>query len=263
MLVLAFRMLRLSLLLLEGVATCLAVFPFAGEARRQRLIHRWSRRLLAILHIRLRVSGNAPTMASHRLMVVANHVSWLDIYLLNAVRPLRFVSKAEVRRWPLIGWLAAQAGTLFIERGRRQDTVRLSQEIQRVLEAGGCTAFFPEGTTTDGARLRHFHASLLEPAVRSHSPVLPAALRYLNADGTTNTAAAYYDNISFGESLLRIMRVPEIHAEVVFFDPIPSQGKSRRELAQAAQTVIASVFSPPAAPRTATETPADPPAAAQ
>ena len=120
------RWTRTCVHVLEGVATTLVVFPLVGEPRRRALVRHWSRRLLAILAVEARVAGD---LAAHRgnVLVVANHVSWLDIFVLNAHRPVRFVAKAEIAKWPFVSQLVRGAGTVFIERERRRDTHRVNQ----------------------------------------------------------------------------------------------------------------------------------------
>src|SRR5262245_47992084 len=120
-LVRAYRLIRLSLHLVYGCAVAGVVFPFVDNQRELRIIKRWSRQLLAILCVRLEVHGRPPG-GHHPTVIVANHVSWLNIWVIHAVTPVRFVAKSDVRRWPLIGWLTARAGTIYIERNKRSDT---------------------------------------------------------------------------------------------------------------------------------------------
>jgi len=193
---------------------------------------------MGILNIKIRLFGVAPDLSVQNMMLVANHVSWLDIYVLNAVRPVRFVSKIEVLSWPLVGWLAKKTGTLFIDRTKRHDTARVNDEVSAVLTKGGCVAVFPEGTTSDGSQLKPFHASLLQPAVHSQSQVWPAAIRYTYADGSLNVVPAYVDELTFGQSLSLILNEAIIYAELEFMPPISAQGKVRRELAREAELAI-------------------------
>ncbi len=232
------RYLRLGLHLVEGLLTVLLVFPFAGVGWRERRAVNWAQRILAILGIRHQPRGDIPSPTDGNLLLVANHVSWLDIYLLLAVLPLRFVSKAEVRQWPLVGWLAEKTGTLFLERGRRADAARVNRHIGDVLAAGGLVGFFPEGTTSDGTELKHFHASLLEPAVLAGSTVQPVALRYRRPDGSPSLAPAYTGDISMGQTLKAMAAEGEIVGEVVFLAPISAAGHNRRELARLAEEAI-------------------------
>jgi 1-acyl-sn-glycerol-3-phosphate acyltransferase len=148
------------------------------------------------------------------------------------------VSKAEVRDWPLIGWMAARAGTLYLERAKKSDARRVNEEMAALLREGECLALFPEGTTTDGTRLLPFYPSLLQPAVAAGARVWPAVIRYRHADGRISLAAAYHDDISLGRSLMRILAQDEILAEVTFLPPIASTGLHRRELAGRAEAAI-------------------------
>lgn len=234
-----YRIVRLAVHLLYAVAMAALIFPWVAERLRLRLERRWSDGLMRILRIRVTVRGTPPDLTARNAMLIANHISWLDIYLLCSVRPARFVSKAEVRSWPVVGWLAYKVGTFFIDRSRRHDTARVNHEMSAALHDGGCVAVFPEGTTSHGDTLLPFHASLLQPAVHSESKIWPAAIRYTHADGSLNLAATYVGEVSFGESLTQILGQPEMYAELVFMEPIHAHGKTRRELARLAEQAIA------------------------
>ena len=231
-------MVRLALHLLQGVFIVLAAFPWVSDKARLRIEQRWHRSLLNLLNIKIRPQGVVPDLSVHKMFVVANHISWLDIYLLNAVRPVCFVSKAEVRSWPIVGWLAHKTGTLFIDRSKRHDTARVNHQLSSILSNGGCVAIFPEGNTSDGSMLRPFHASLLQPAVHSDCKIWPVAIRYTHADGSLNAAPAYVDELTFADSLFLILGQPVIYAELVFKQPIETHGKTRRELAGEAELSI-------------------------
>jgi 1-acyl-sn-glycerol-3-phosphate acyltransferase len=177
-------------------------------------------------------------------MLAANHVSWLDVYALISVCPARFVAKSEIRNWPLLGWLSQNAGTLFIERTKRSDTARINQDINNALTIGDRVAVFPEGTTSDGTVLRHFHASLLQPAVIDETWLYPVAVRYHDSTGQISQAAAYVE-VSLLGSLQQILRQPWIEVELIFSDPVNSVGKNRRELARFAEHAIATALSLP------------------
>ncbi|HSO08205.1 MAG TPA: lysophospholipid acyltransferase family protein [Pelomicrobium sp.] len=226
-----------------------------------RTFRRWSLQLLAIAGVRLTVRGDPPGVDPRSGIVVANHVSWLDIFVIAAVSPSRFVSKSEVRDWPLAGYLATRAGTVYLERARRRDAARVNQHMQELLRGGERLAVFPEGTTTDGTLVKPFHGSLLQPAVEAGAPVFPAALRYLDGDGERSQAAPYTGDDTFMTSLRRILAAPGIRAELTFLAPIATAGRTRNDVARDAEAAIASALRLPA-PRSRPETPADPPAAA-
>jgi 1-acyl-sn-glycerol-3-phosphate acyltransferase len=253
------RTLRISLLMLHlawGVTVAGLAFPWLKPVRRDRFITAWSRRLLRVLGVRAQWAP-APRLPGGALLV-CNHVSWLDIYLIYAAQRVHFVSKAEVRNWPVAGWLAQKSGTLFIERGRRADTARIIPEMHDLMEDGAWVAVFPEGTTSDGRALRRFMPSLLQPAVNLNCPVVPAALHYRTLDGEYSAASAYIDDISMWQSLKQIVSEPGLIAELQFGEPILPDGH-RRELAAQAEAATARLLGATAAD-TAPRTPADPPA---
>lgn len=253
-----FRVLRFVLHVLQGLATIRLVFPFISPVRRAQLTRRWAADILEVFNVTVSIKGEVPPPGATKVVFVSNHISWLDPALIIALRPAHFVAKSEIRAWPVLGWLAEKAGTLFIERGRRHDTARINQSISQVLNAGDCVGLFPEGTTTNGAAIKPFHASLLQAAVLAQAILYPVAIRYRHPDGSLNTAPAYTDNISFASSLEQVLAQPAIHAELVFMAPIPAEGRSRRELAVLAETAIASALNL-AAPYRKPEKPADPP----
>lgn len=233
------RITRVALHLMHGMLTIALAFPFFAPARRKAAIRRWSRKMLDIVGVRLRVHGQPPRRGEKPAMVVANHVSWLDIYVINAVSPVRFVAKSEIRRWPVIGWLSMKTGTLFIERARRRDTARITGLVSDALLAGDVCAVFPEGTTTDGSQVLPFHSSLLQPALIAGAEVYPVALRFERADSSLCTEAAYDGDKSLWQTLMEIAAQPVIHAHVWFLDPVDGGGAHRRELARSTRQAIA------------------------
>ena len=236
------RTVRIALLVLHlvwGVAVAGLAFPLFNPARRDRFIMAWAQRLLRVLGVRVR-STPPPDLAGGALLV-CNHVSWLDIYLIYAARRVHFVSKAEVRDWPIAGWLARKTGTLFIERGRRADTARINVDMHDLMQRGVWVAVFPEGTTSDGRGLRRFMPSLLQPAVQLGCPIVPAALRYRTLEGEYTVAPAYIEHVNMWQSLLQIVSEPGFIAELQFGEPIMPDGH-RRELAARAEQAVAGLL---------------------
>lgn len=238
------RLLRITLHLLHGLWTAAVHFPFYPVPRRRKAVRDWSRKLLRITGVRLHVEGELPAANAGPVMLVANHVSWLDIFVINAVLPVRFVAKSEIRGWPAIGWLSAKTGTLFIERARRRDTMRINREIADAMTGGDVVAVFPEGTTTDGSQVMRFHGALLQPALMAGARVHPAALRFEHDDGGLCVAAAYDGDKSLWQSMLAIVAQPALHARLCFLTPLTSGTGHRRELAAAAQQLIADRLKP-------------------
>ncbi len=218
----------------------LFVYPLRSPLQRQRIRQRWSSRLLAIVGLRLEHEGER---VQPGCLLVANHVSWLDIFVVNALAPAAFVSKAEVRNWPLIGVLAARNETVFLMRGSRGHARIINAEVGAILDAGRNVALFPEGTTTDGSHVLHFHAALLQPAVESGHSVQPVAISYLDAQGRHSLAPAYAGDTSLIECLMAIVGSRALIASVSVGSPLPTcNGLHRKEVArQARETIVAHV----------------------
>ncbi|MCY1526948.1 1-acylglycerol-3-phosphate O-acyltransferase [compost metagenome] len=170
------------------------------------------------------------------MLWVSNHVSWTDIPLLGALAPLSFLSKAEVRSWPVAGWLAHKAGTLFIRRGSG-DSGLVGQQLGRHLGEGRHLLIFPEGTTTDGSLLKTFHSRLLTSAVETDVPVQPVAIRYLR-DGGRDEIAPFIGEDDLLSHLVRLLRSDRAEVQIQLLDPIPSQGLSRTQLSLQAKLAV-------------------------
>jgi 1-acyl-sn-glycerol-3-phosphate acyltransferase len=233
-----FRSLRLTLHIGYGLLMAIA-YPRLSSSLRRRILKNWSADLLRILNVELLATGFSVRGSG---LIVSNHISWLDIFVLNAVVPMRFVAKSEVRSWPVIGWLCARANTLFIERGNARAAARINQQISALMRQGECLAAFPEGTSTDGSQVAHFHASLLQPAIDANVALHPVAIRYQDADGTRSTAAAYCGDISFGASLWTLLNTPRLHVRLLPTPTLHTLGFERRELAQHAHASISAVL---------------------
>ncbi|TQK07119.1 1-acyl-sn-glycerol-3-phosphate acyltransferase [Herbaspirillum sp. SJZ107] len=234
---LGWRLARLVFHLLRGLATCALVFPWAGARLREHLVRRWSARLLAICRVRVEHMAGAAPLA--HALIVPNHISWLDIFVINALHPCRFVAKAEIRAWPVLGWLVAQAGTVFIARGNRRDLRHIFKGLVDALGQGQRVAFFPEGTTASQGQLLPFHANLLEAAIDARVPVQPYALAYVDARGGWHAAVDYTGETTFVDSILRILQGEPVVARLGCLAPIASEGAHRRELAAQAREAIA------------------------
>ncbi|GGC08459.1 1-acyl-sn-glycerol-3-phosphate acyltransferase [Oxalicibacterium flavum] len=234
-----FSFLRVLLHLLQGLATSAFVFPFANPARREVLVRNWSAALLRILRVQLdaRFVDGAPSQRN--ALVVANHVSWLDIFVVNAVQPCHFVAKADIRNWPVLGWLCEKAGTIFIARGRQREVRRVQEGLVVGILRGQRIAFFPEGTTSAQGELLPFHSNLFEAAITAGVPVKPYALRYLDAQGALHPAANFVGETTFVDSLMMILKARGMRAQLIELPLIDGTGLQRRELAQHARLAIA------------------------
>ena len=221
------------------------VFPRVSVQRRAGITGWWARKLLRILNILLSVHGARPLTTARNLIVTANHISWLDIFVINATQPARFIAKAEIRDWPIAGWLCDKAGTIFIRRTRRSDTAKINETMRVVLAAGATIGFFPEGTTTAGDKLLKFHTSLFEPAVANAATIAPAAIAYRGSDGEPSIAVAFIGELSFVESVAMIIGEKSMIAEITFAPQIEAAGLTRRELALKSEAAIARILDVP------------------
>lgn len=249
-----FRAARFALHLFYGVLLA-AILPSLSIALQKRIVQRWSAELLEIFCVHISTTGPITLPEVKTGMIVANHISWLDVIVLNSILPLRFVAKSEVRHWPVIGWLCAQAQTLFIERGKRSDTARTNLRIAESLRQGNRMAIFPEGTTTDGSQVRHFHSSLLQPAVDAQTPIYPVAIAYHDKHNMANLDAAYIDDATFIESLWKILSSRDLHVRITTTPALDTQVDNRRALSLEAHRRIVIALSP--TPLPATQTHAD------
>ena len=240
------RLTRLLLVLVLGIAMASTIA--LGERlglkasceRRQRWTCLFMRRLVAALPFEVRVVGPVPQQP---MLWVSNHVSWTDIPLLGMLTPLSFLSKAEVRGWPVAGWLALKAGTLFIRRGGN-DSQLLRKQISQHLQQACALLIFPEGTTTDGRRLRTFHGRLLASAIDTQTPLQPVALRYLR-DGQIDTVAPFIGDDDLLSHLMRLFANECGEVEIKLLQPLPSAGEERAALAfKAQQAIQVALFGP-------------------
>jgi 1-acyl-sn-glycerol-3-phosphate acyltransferase len=207
---------------------------FRGEHLRHRAVRLWSHGLMRIFGFRV-VRHGQPHAGS--ALVVANHLSWLDIELIHSQRAVEFVAKAEIARWPLVGWLARRAGTIYHRRGSTESLASVAQMMVERLQSGAQVGVFPEGGTTDGSRVRVFHARIFQTAVEAGVPVQPVALRYLR-NGQPNPAVPFLDGENFFVNFVRLLGEPAMVAEVHFLEPLTPGGDGRRRLAEGARARI-------------------------
>ena len=221
------RTLRVLAQVASGWWTIVFLFPRLTPLQREQEVSDWARGMLRAMGITLEVQG-LPAEAGP-VLLAANHISWLDILVLHAARFCRFVSKAEVHHWPVIGRLATGAGTLYIERASRRDAMRVVHKMAESLRAGEVVAVFPEGTTGDGRELLPFHANLLQAAVSADAPVQPIALCFLDAATRQPCfTPCYVDEDTLVGSVWRTLSGPPLVAVVRFGTPERSNGRDRR-----------------------------------
>jgi len=223
--------------LLVGWATIYFRFPQLNSQQREARVQVWAMQLLHIWGIDLEVRGR-PVMQGPALLV-CNHISWLDILVIHATRHCRFVSKSELRDWPMLGTLATGGGTLYIERAQRKDAMRMVKDMAQSLKNGEVLAVFPEGTTGDGVGILPFHANLIQSAIDGDAPVQPMALQFI--DSQTNTlsmAARYIDDDTLLGSVWSTLNARHLKAIVNFGDLQTANGRDRRVWAHDLRNVV-------------------------
>ena len=234
------RILRGLWHLLAGMWTLQLHFPRLSREQREMQVQAWALELLALWGIHLKVLGQ-PVTAGPALLV-SNHISWLDILVIHAARYCRFVSKSDVRGWPLVGALATGAGTLYIERSRRKDALRMVRDMADAMKDGDVLAVFPEGTTSDGLSLLPFHANLIQSAIEAGAPVQPMSLKFVDArTGQPTLAPCYIGDDTLIGSVWSTLTAPPITAVVCFGEPQNANGRERRQWAQELRSVVISL----------------------
>ena len=221
------KLVRAGLHVAHGLWIIRRHFPRLTLLERSQHVERWAGHMLLIFGIDL-VRRGSP-LAAGPVLLVANHISWLDILVMHASGYCRFISKSDVRRWPLIGAMAAGAGTLFIERESRRDAHRVLHHMVERLQAGDVLAVFPEGTTGDGLTLKPFHANLIQAAITAQAQVQPVALRFVDgASGQISHAPRFIDDDTLLGSIWQTLLARQLVAQVTLGEPEHAQGRDRR-----------------------------------
>jgi 1-acyl-sn-glycerol-3-phosphate acyltransferase len=201
------------------------------------VIQQWLKKICQILAVEVKVTGESE---KHGCLQVSNHISWLDIPVLASINNPRFLSKAEIRQWPLIGWLAHRSGTLFIQRGNAKATQGVSQHLSSSLDNGDVILIFPEGTTTNGESVRRFHPRLFAAAIETGSHVQPIMIRYPDVDDRqkTNQRVPYIDDQSLVDNLKQLLRQHKTIVQVHYCPAIKTEGKDRKQIASESEQAI-------------------------
>lgn len=216
---------------LRGLWIIRRELPALTPAQTQERVREWSRQMLRIMGVQLEVRGTPPVKGP--ALLVANHVSWLDILVMNAAQPARFVSKADVKHWPVLGALITGAGTLYIERENRRSAMRVVHHMAERLQAHDVLAVFPEGTTGDGCEMLPFHANLFQAAISAHAPVVPVALRFVDGlSGQRSAAPVFIGDTTLVASIWTTLRANGLQAVVVYGEPQTHNDRDRRAWAQ-------------------------------
>jgi len=220
-----------------GLGTVLLRFRGLSVEEQHARVQAWARQMLRHAGVELQVRGTPP--AHGPVLLVANHISWLDIPVMHAARHCRFISKSDVKAWPVLGRLATAAGTLYIERASRRDALRVVQTMRESLERGEILGVFPEGTTSNGIALLPFHANLLQAGISADAPVQPVGLRFIDPrTGAPSQAASYVGDETLVGSLWRTLCADGLVAVVHYGLPQRADGRDRRTWADDLRGVV-------------------------
>jgi 1-acyl-sn-glycerol-3-phosphate acyltransferase len=231
------RVLRATGHVVRGLWIIRTEFGRMAPSQSELVVREWSRQMLRIMGVERVVHGEPP--ASGPLLVVSNHMSWLDILVLNAGKPARFVSKSDAKRWPLLGSLITGAGTLYIERGNRRDAMRMVHHMAERLRERDILAIFPEGTTSDGRALLPFHANLFQAAISANAPILPVALRFIDSrTGAPHDAPVFVGDTTLVASIWATLCADAVQVVVKYGEPQMPQGRDRRTWARDMQDEV-------------------------
>jgi 1-acyl-sn-glycerol-3-phosphate acyltransferase len=230
---------RSSLLLIVISTGCLLTVAFqrntmSRQGFASKITCWWHKRIIKAFNIKLKVHGQASNEAT---LFVANHLSWLDIHVIGSQLPARFLSKAEVQNWPIFGWLASKAGTLYIPRGGKNAAAEANQIMQQALSSNQHVALFPESTTSNG-EIKRFHGRLMQSAIDAQCLLQPVAIRYPDSDQMVHNAVLYVDDTTFMQSVKNVLATKTIVAELHFLQPVLASDKTRDELARYAEQQV-------------------------
>ena len=230
-------LLRLIGHVFKGCFILLLVFAWLKAGQQHQSIRKWCKQLLDIFQMRLSVIGAEQLEDAHYLMA-ANHISWIDIHVINSFKPHYFVAKAEVASWPVFGWMAKQLGTLFIERGKANSIRKMVLEVSGQLSSKAI-CIFPEGTSTDGKQVAPFKSNLFEAAIMANAPVYSLAIQYFDLKtGQKTTAPAFIGDMGLLDSIWNLISSPPVCAVLSISAKLPAL-KERKALAELSQSLIA------------------------
>lgn len=218
------RALLITLWVVGGLITIAIVFWWIGLRGRLWFKQQWSKGLLWLCGVKVKVVGNPQRQGP--VLWVVNHVSWLDIFVLNVVRSTTFVAKQEIRHWPVLGWLAIGADTIFIERGFRHAVQRVGHAMQRRFDNGQAVGLFPEGTTSEGFDVLSFYGNLFEPARKVEVTIQPVALMYVHR-GERSAMAAFVGEETLIRNLWRVLGTTGVGVTLHFLPPVSLAGQEK------------------------------------
>ena len=216
-------------------------FPIIDRKSKKILIKSWSLLLLRIFKINLILNKNLKEILTKKnYLIVSNHISWLDIFIINAAYPVAFVAKHSISKWPILSWLVKASETIFIDRKRIIKIKETTKEVENFLQNKGSICIFPEGTSTDGSQLLNFKSTLLQTTIKKNISVLPIAIQYFHNQNYCS-APGYYGDLTLLDSIRNLIKFDNIEAKLTILTEINSIS-NRKVLANEAYVKISKVI---------------------
>lgn len=237
-----YRIARVSVHTLLGIAIAAFVFPIANQSTRLRTTRWWCKSLLNCFNIEVVTYGNLPDANTYKTMFIANHISWTDIHAINSIIPVRFIAKIEIKSWPIFGYLVSKSGTLFINRSIRRDAARIVDITAESLKANDNVCFFPEGTTTEGTHMLPFKSSITQAAVDAEAYIWPVAIYYPTPNRKPNINMAFAGETTMLESMIAMFKIKKPIVELHFLAPISGSNETRHGVTEYANKAISEKF---------------------
>ncbi|WP_216605225.1 lysophospholipid acyltransferase family protein [Pelistega europaea] len=233
------RVIGLIVVLLAGLFIVFIFFGWISKAARERTVQLWSQCLMKTTGVQVVQEGKP--ILDGPVMLAANHVSWIDIFIINSQRATSFIAKSEIRQWPVIGWLVYAVGTIFIQRGSRQAVIDINAGMDKYFKENICIGLFPEGTTSDGLSVLHMFSGLLEGAMNSRVPIQPVALLF-TYNGERSGRVAFVGEQTLVANIWVLLSSKNVGVTVRFLPPITQAGEEvlipRQELADNIRAVL-------------------------
>lgn len=235
---LIYRLVALAIVSSTGLLAFALTVPFKQRTHRERTqwLQRYCRMLLHGIAVEIGVHGTPPSSG----LIVSNHLSYVDILVLSTVTGCSFVSKVEVKTWPIFGTFAKLAGTVFVRRESRNDAHRAQSDLQQVLANGECVALFPEGTTSDASSVLPFRSPMFQSAIEANAPITPCAISYALADGSVAHELCYWGDMTLVPHLLNLFTKRRIWCSVSFGETL-LPATDRKQLADDLQFRVAAL----------------------
>jgi len=239
-----YRLAALLLKVINGYLTVVLKFPYLDSKGRALEVQRWSIGVLECFGIVVQVKGAFNFRGP--LLIVSNHISWLDVLVLHSIGYCRFVAKSEISKWPVFGFLSTKTGMFFIEREKPRDAIKVVHKMTDALIAGDVLAIFPEGTTSDGQRLLPFHANLIQAAVSANCPVLPLYISYKDRQSEQQShAPTFIGEMTFFQSVWSTLSAKPISAQVSIGELSYCENRSRKEWSEELHGLICELMRAP------------------